>query len=135
MLATDYGARLLNAYRRAANILKIEEAKDNIRYDGDVDLDTNILREDDERELTDAIGHVGGHLNVNPDGESPGLLKQEDFEKILAEFSHLDEPVNKFFEKVTVNDPEPEIRRNRLRLLAQLRDTMHQIADFSKIEG
>jgi glycyl-tRNA synthetase beta chain len=43
--------------------------------------------------------------------------------------------VDAFFDKVTVNDPVPEIRLIRLQLLAQLRDTMHQIADFSKIEG
>ena len=44
-------------------------------------------------------------------------------------------PVDAFFDQVTVNDPEPELRRNRLQLLAKLRDTMHLIADFSKIEG
>jgi glycyl-tRNA synthetase beta chain len=44
-------------------------------------------------------------------------------------------PVDAFFEKVTVNAPEPELRRNRLRLLARLRDTMNRVADFSRIEG
>ena len=53
----------------------------------------------------------------------------------MAGLAKLRAPVDAFFEKVTVNDPEPKIRLNRLRLLAQLRDTMHQIADFSKIEG
>ena len=50
----------------------------------------------------------------------------------MAGLAKLRAPVDAFFEKVTVNDPEPEIRLNRLRLLAQLRDTMHQIADFRK---
>jgi glycyl-tRNA synthetase beta chain len=53
----------------------------------------------------------------------------------MAAFSKLRTLVDAFFDKVTVNDPVPQIRQNRLRLLAQLRDTMHQIADFSKIEG
>jgi glycyl-tRNA synthetase beta chain len=34
-----------------------------------------------------------------------------------------------------VNAAEPEIRRNRLRLLNQVRTTMDRVADFSRIEG
>jgi len=43
--------------------------------------------------------------------------------------------VDSFFERVTVNCDEPERRANRLRLLAHIRDTMNQVADFSQIEG
>jgi glycyl-tRNA synthetase beta chain len=43
--------------------------------------------------------------------------------------------VDAFFDRVTVNDPAPELRRNRLRLLARLRAVMDGVADFSKIEG
>jgi glycyl-tRNA synthetase beta chain len=64
-----------------------------------------------------------------------GPLKQERFEDAMRILGALRVPVDQFFERVTVNDPNPELRRNRLALLAQLRDTMHQIADFSKIEG
>jgi len=133
MLSEAYGARLLFAYRRAANILKIEEAKDDCRYDGGIDL--KLLREPEERELHIAIGGSSGDAFIAPDGISPGLLEEEKFGEILRGFATLDDPVNAFFDKVTVNDPAPEIRRNRLRLLAQLRNTLHQIADFSKIEG
>jgi glycyl-tRNA synthetase beta chain len=44
-------------------------------------------------------------------------------------------PLDAFFDKVTVNAPEPDLRRNRLRLVHKVRDTMDRIADFSKIEG
>ena len=44
-------------------------------------------------------------------------------------------PLDAFFEQVTVNAAEPDLRRNRLRLLSQVRSTMDQIADFSRIEG
>jgi len=44
-------------------------------------------------------------------------------------------PVDAFFDNVIVNAPEPELRRNRLLLLSRLRATLHQVADFSKIEG
>jgi len=34
-----------------------------------------------------------------------------------------------------VNDPDPEVRARRLGLLAAIREAMHRVADFSKIEG
>jgi glycyl-tRNA synthetase beta chain len=43
--------------------------------------------------------------------------------------------VDDFFDRVTVNDPSPELRRNRLRLLAHIRATLNRVADFSEIEG
>ena len=44
-------------------------------------------------------------------------------------------PIDAFFEKVTVNDPNPDDRERRLNLLARFRDAVHRVADFSKIEG
>ena len=44
-------------------------------------------------------------------------------------------PVDDFFDKVTVNDPDPARRETRLNLLARMRDAVHRVADFSKIEG
>jgi glycyl-tRNA synthetase beta chain len=49
--------------------------------------------------------------------------------------SSLREPVDLFFENVTVNDADPQLRFNRLRLLNELRSAMHRVADFSKIAG
>ncbi|HEX3418420.1 MAG TPA: DALR anticodon-binding domain-containing protein, partial [Stellaceae bacterium] len=47
----------------------------------------------------------------------------------------LRQPVDEFFDKVTVNTPESKLRENRLRLLSRIRKTMNQVADFSQIEG
>ena len=44
-------------------------------------------------------------------------------------------PVDGFFLDVTVNDPDPQTRVNRLRLLNELREAMHAVADFSKVSG
>jgi glycyl-tRNA synthetase beta chain len=53
----------------------------------------------------------------------------------MAALSTLRGPIDSFFDKVTVNDPDPTLRARRLNLLARFRDAVHQVADFSKIEG
>jgi glycyl-tRNA synthetase beta chain len=44
-------------------------------------------------------------------------------------------PVDTFFDRVTVNSREPELRKNRLRLLSQIPATTARVADFAQIEG
>ena len=53
----------------------------------------------------------------------------------MGALASLRAPVDRFFEDVMVNDPDPAIRANRLHLLAALRNTMHLVADFSRIAG
>ena len=62
-------------------------------------------------------------------------LAAEDFAAAMSGMARLRKPLDAFFDKVTVNAPEPELRRNRLRLLAQVRATMDQVADFSRLES
>jgi glycyl-tRNA synthetase beta chain len=121
-LATPDGANLLSAYRRAANILRIEDAKDGPHIAGAAIQDLGSPEADDLRAaLTGA--------DVKSDYEAGN------YAQAMAGLAQLRAPVDAFFDKVIVNAPEPELRRNRLQLLAKLRDTMHLIADFSKIEG
>ena len=63
------------------------------------------------------------------------LVRGEKYAEAMAEMAKLRGPLDAFFDNVTVNAPEPKIRRNRLRLLNQLRTTMDRVADFSRIEG
>ncbi|HQT78145.1 MAG: glycine--tRNA ligase subunit beta [Rhodospirillales bacterium 20-64-7] len=123
LLQTTDGADLLAAYRRAANILRIEDRKDG-PHTGPVDA--ALLHEVPESGLAAALESVG-HVTA--------LLAQEDFAGAMALTSRLRVPLDLFFEKVTVNATDPELRRNRLRLLNQVRSVMDQIADFSRIEG
>ena len=44
-------------------------------------------------------------------------------------------PIDAFFAGVMVNDPDPAIRAFRIGLLARFTGAVHQVADFSKIEG
>ena len=123
-LDADYGVNLLIAYRRASNIVAIEETKDHRDYRGEVAA--GLLREREEQSLLERLDEVAGYVaSVTPDV----------FEPIFGELTRLRQPVDEFFERVTVNVPEKELRENRLRLLARIRATMNQIADFSQIEG
>jgi glycyl-tRNA synthetase beta chain len=98
---SEDGADMLTAYRRAANILRIEEKKDQTRYDAETQSD----------------------------------LMAMDQEKALAQLSRLKEPLDAFFDDVTVNAEDGALRTNRLKLLSKIRQTFHQVAEFSEIEG
>jgi glycyl-tRNA synthetase beta chain len=124
-LASEDGANLLTAYRRASNIVAIEERKDGRKYADPVD--PTLLDQPEERALADYLAEVASRAGT--------LLLREEFEKMMAELARLRRPVDDFFDKVTVNCDKPALRENRLRLLSGIRATMNQVADFSQIEG
>ncbi len=72
---------------------------------------------------------------LRPMQDVTNLLRQERYAAAMALTAGLRAPLDVFFEKVTVNATDPDLRRNRLRLLHQVRSIMDQIADFSRIEG
>jgi len=53
----------------------------------------------------------------------------------MAALASLRAPIDAFFDTVTVNDADPVKRASRLSLLDQFRAAVHNVADFSKIEG
>ena len=124
LLGTENGANLLTAYRRAANILRIEDRKDG-PHDGPADRD--LQRDPDEQELAAALDAAAPVIETE--------LGRERFVPAMTAMAALRAPLDGFFDRVTVNAPEPELRRNRLRLLHAVRATMDRIADFSKIDG
>ena len=123
LLQTPEGANLLIAYRRAANILRIEERKDG-PFDDPPDPD--LYREPAEIDLHHALAGAG---------VVGRLLDEEAYAPAMITLASLRPPLDAYFENVTVNAPQPELRRNRLRLLNQVRSIMDRIADFSRIEG
>ncbi len=124
-LETEDGASLLALVRRALNILKIEEKKDARSFEGKPAA--KLLKEKEEKALSAAVKAVGQEVET--------ALASEDFEVAMTALAKLRAPVDAFFDKVTVNADKPDIRENRLTLLAQIRALTLQIADFSKIEG
>jgi glycyl-tRNA synthetase beta chain len=124
-LATEDGNNLLVAYRRASNIVAIEERRDERVYDQAVHADLPMQPE--EEALARSLDMVRDRAGK--------LLSEEQFEEAMAELSLLRRPIDAFFDNVTVNTDDAKLRENRLRLLARIRDTMNQVADFSQIEG
>jgi glycyl-tRNA synthetase beta chain len=124
-LKSDDGSNLLVAYRRAANILKAEEKKDKASYAGAPDA--KLLNVPEEKALAEALAKAEPQIARD--------IAAERFVEAMGVMANLRSPVDAFFDKVIVNAPEPELRRNRLLLLSRLRATLHLVADFSKIEG
>ena len=124
-LNTDNGANLLIAYRRAGNIVRIEDKKDGRSHAGTADPVRFV--QDEERALATALTGTGERC-----GER---LATEDFAGAMTGLSQLRGSVDAFFDRVTVNADDPSLRENRLALLSAITATMNRIADFSKIEG
>ncbi|MEQ1867798.1 MAG: glycine--tRNA ligase subunit beta, partial [Micropepsaceae bacterium] len=130
-LSTDDGKNLLAGYKRALNILKIEEAKEKKKdakhagFSGKPDV--SLLQVPQEVELFKSLAIANDLIAAE--------VQQERFEEAMRAMSRLRAPVDAFFEKVTVNDADPTLRDNRLKLLSEIRQAMHTVADFSKIEG
>jgi glycyl-tRNA synthetase beta chain len=125
LLESEDGKNLLAGYRRAVNILSIEEKKDGRKYGAPVDQAAFAMAE--ETALANAIKSVDAVAAAN--------VGAGDYEGAMASLATLRAPVDAFFEAVLVNDQVAAVRANRLSLLALLRDTMHLVADFSKIAG
>ncbi|WP_420349145.1 glycine--tRNA ligase subunit beta [Pelagibius sp.] len=124
-LDSDDGANLLVAYRRAANIVRIEAKKDKRAYQGAVE--SAALAQDEEKALF-------SHLGDAAKGAQTAIVC-EDFTGAMAAMARLRQPVDAFFDEVTVNAEETALRENRLNLLSAIGATLSEVADFSKIEG
>jgi glycyl-tRNA synthetase beta chain len=126
LLDSADGKNLLAGYKRAANILAAEEKKDGRTYEPKT-ASREVFTLDAENVLVNAIERV--------DAAAAAKVRDNDYRGAIAELATLRAPVDGFFEKVLVNDKDPTVRANRLHLLAALRNTMHLVADFSKISG
>jgi glycyl-tRNA synthetase beta chain len=154
---TEEGTNLLAGYKRAANILKKEKwdlprvmagrGEQGIPQTGDED--PLVLVEDPAiaeavREMAlgaalpadappEEIALINALVEAEP--KAAAAVAAEDFTGAMAALASLRAPIDAFFDRVTVNDPDSSVRARRLNLLARFRDAVHQVADFSKIEG
>jgi glycyl-tRNA synthetase beta chain len=126
-LETDDGKNLLAGTKRASNILSIEEKRDGKTYEGipDADLMTEIEKHL-WRTIQQTVVEAGHHV------------EKEDFESAMETLSTLRSAVDSFFSKeanIRVNDDDPDVRENRLKLLNEIRAATRAVADFSKIQS
>lgn len=125
LLKTDEGQSLLSGYRRGTNILGAEEKKSQASFSGEVEK--ILLSKEEEIELAEAI--------ETTNEKTAALINKNQYGEAVLALASLRAPIDAFFEHVMVNDEDRNIRKNRLNLLAKLRNTMHLVADFSKISG
>lgn len=152
-VATPDGTNLLAGYKRAANILKKEDwqgIEGEISRTGEEDPLANVddpdlapviaakmaerqqkvlsyTPEPAEKALMDALDSAGPR--------AAGAVEAEDFAGAMSALASLRAPIDAFFDDVTVNDADPNKRLARLGLLDRFRVAVHNVADFSKIEG
>jgi glycyl-tRNA synthetase beta chain len=124
-LDSEDGKNLLAGYKRATNIIRIEEKKDNRHYTGAPQA--RLYRQPEEKALAKAI--------ETAETEAARAVKKEDFVAAMRAMAKLRPAVDAFFDKVTVNVDDKALRENRLKLLNQIREATRAVADFSKIEG
>jgi glycyl-tRNA synthetase beta chain len=124
-LDTEDGNHLLAGYKRATNIIRIEEKRDNREYTGAPDPKLYQVSEEEtlarEIDLAKAV--------------ATRAVEMEDFEAAMRPMARLRSSVDAFFDKVTVNVDDKALRENRLKLLNEIRVATRAVADFSKIEG
>jgi len=134
-LDSEDGNDLYSGYKRSTNFLVKEEAKDNSKFSGAVVVD--LLVEAEEKELATILeansaanlGLMHKAMTADTDHVSVALTG------LMLNVAELRKPVDAFLDKVHVNVEDQELRRNRLNLMAMIRNTLNQVADFSQIEG
>ena len=124
-LDTEDGKNLLAGYKRATNIIRIEEKKDNRPYTGAPD--PGLYAQAEEKALAQAIELAKA--------EAERAVAAEDFAAAMRAMAKLRPHVDAFFDKVTVNVDDKTLRENRLKLLNEIRAATRAVADFSRIEG
>jgi glycyl-tRNA synthetase beta chain len=125
VLATDDGANLIQGFKRANNILAQAEAADGVEYSYGADI--KYAEDASEKALFAALDSA--EAAIGP------AMKAEDFTAAMAAMATLRAPIDAFFESVQINADNQILRRNRLNLLARIRDTCLRVADLTRIEG
>jgi glycyl-tRNA synthetase beta chain len=124
-LDSEDGKNLLAGYKRATNIIRIEEKRDKTEYTGEPAA--RLYRQAEEWELARAIDTAAA--------EASAAVAREGFAAAMSAMAKLRPHVDAYFEKVTVNIDDGPVRANRLKLLNRIRVATRTVADFSKIEG
>ena len=122
---TVAGNDLIQGYKRAVNILTAEEKKDGVEYS--LDPNPSLMKEPSEKSLYEKLVEIDKIIIRD--------LKEKNVERAMQNLAFLRHPIDEFFSGVKINIDNSIIRRNRLCLLNQIKEVMHKVANFSKIDG
>ncbi len=120
--ALPESAALAAANKRVGNILKKADGADAVTPGA---VDTARLVEPAEAALAAALAQTAPLADA--------AFERGDYTASLQALAALKAPVDAFFETVMVNADDPELRRNRLALLARLHAAMNRVADLSRL--
>ncbi len=151
-VTTEDGTNLLAGYKRAANILKKEapsspsplrgegrgEGLPSSAAPGTAPHPDPLPGGEREKMLSYTPEPAETALMTALDSAEPratAAIAREDFAAAMAALASLRAPIDAFFDSVIVNDSDPAKRSHRLQLLERVRAAVHNVADFSKIEG
>jgi glycyl-tRNA synthetase beta chain len=112
---------LTTANKRISNILRKANTTPPAR------VDVLQLREEAEVRLFDAMRGLGDAVSAD--------TTRREYTAALGRLALLRPAVDTFFDKVMVMDENPQLRANRLSLLAQLQGLFAGIADLSRLPG
>jgi glycyl-tRNA synthetase beta chain len=120
-LALPESLSLTAANKRIANILR-KAAGETAR-----DVDVSRLREPAEVRLYDAMHGLRDSVAA--------ATRRREYTAAFGQLAQLRPAVDAFFDQVMVMDEDPELRANRLGLLAQLQGLFAGVADLSRLPG
>ena len=124
-LKTDDGENLLQAFKRANNILSQAEEADGVEYS--FGADAKFADTDEERALFAALDSAEAVI-------TPAMAAQ-DFTTAMSAMADLRPALDAFFDAVQINTDNSTVRRNRLNLLSRIRTLCTSVADLTRIDG
>lgn len=124
-VSTQAGKDLIQGYKRAVNILNVEENRDGVEYSDEPRV--NLIVEKSEALLHQKLLEISKKVISD--------LEEKNSQSALQNLSTLRHPIDTFFNDVQINIDDAIVRKNRLCLLNQIKKVMHHVAVFSKIDG
>ncbi len=122
-IQSPQGAETIDAFKRALNILQIEQKKDKTEYRPNPS--SSAFVEGAEKTLFKALEEVESGLKTS--------LKEDDFKTSLITLTKLPTYINNFFDNTTINADDRKLRDNRLKLSSYIVTTFLKVADFTKL--
>ncbi|MFV9936823.1 MAG: glycine--tRNA ligase subunit beta, partial [Rickettsia endosymbiont of Haemaphysalis japonica] len=116
-LIEDAGKQLLNAYKRASNIIGDQKITGLV--------DASLFSTQPEKALFEVIQKISPQIIDS--------IADKDYKKALNLLSSLLTPITSFFDNVLVNDSDPKIAQNRLSLLQNICELFDKVAQFSRL--